>query len=33
MASEPRPLDDDTANDIWDGYVMAFEPRPDMKVG
>lgn len=26
-------LDDDTTNDIWAGYFMAFEPRPDMKVG
>jgi hypothetical protein len=24
---------DDSDNDIWAGYVMAFEPRPDMKVG
>jgi len=25
-------LDDTTASDIWAGYVMAFESRPDMKV-
>jgi len=26
------PLDDDIVHNIWEGSVMAFEPRPDMKV-
>jgi len=26
------PLDEDIVYNIWEGSVMAFEPRPDMKV-